>query len=1168
MLGVFVVKGCGMMNEPLELLECNPIIACDPANSVVVEACAGSGKTWLLISRIFRLLLSDVKPSQILAITFTRKAAQEMEDRLEQLLYEMFIKSDEEVIQELIIRGLDFSQAQTLLPRAKNLYQEILSNPQKVSFDTFHGWFTKISSAAPLSSSLVTNGALREDRKRLIDEAMEHWWFHLGRGEGEFKALLQEYLIMLKLVSKSVPMDILQGTASLLEQWGTWQQYLHSFRKGVDPLDVLSEKLPLLKQAKPLSDLQDISKYNWDGLQVAYDCYSQSKASTDEKLAKFLKDLFDSRDFQKGDEKIIKCLEMVLRYPSEPFNIRKNVQACSGELKKILKASDREDLIEKIPEYFEYWINLLDQEKAWQKDRSMFELNKAWIALGTSISKHFREYKANHRILDFNDLEMNVAELLKSEDLANYIQVRLDAKYKHILIDEFQDTNPIQWMILKAWFSAYGVNSDSPKIFIVGDPKQSIYRFRKADSRIFTQAQKFMRSKYGAKLLAKNETRRNPQELINVLNDIFEREKLNHSGFRFDQHSAITKQPNPELNHEVFCLDLVPSSSAEAEPENRNPLSTPMRDSQKGGKSLQSYHEARCVAQIIQYWLSTRKVPDEKGNMRSARFSDFYILVRSKTHILQLERALRDFGLPYQSPRQGGLLQTLEAEDIQALLQVLLTPSNNLALAHVLRTPIFSCSENDLQMLAIKAQGRSWWHAMPETKSELMQEAHQLLLSWRTLANHLPVHDLLDLIYEQGHLYEKYSACSPDLMQTKTIANLEAFLKLALDTNGGRYPSLNSFIDELRVLSKGKQTETPDEGDIVETVDEDISESDLQQTAVKIMTIHSAKGLEAPFVFILNTNDKPQYMDKSGVLMDWPPELEAPKLMFIHHESLLNNQLQLVRQEEKSIYDLENINLLYVAMTRAKQCLVVSGLEKRGDERIEAGSWYEKLVNASVEVKKIEDVIPEEFIKSVKIETSEKSVALQRTFLKIPPLNFQEKIILEDEEEKTFDDPHNPSKPNPDLLLLGTTVHHILESLTNKRLSSKEELKMPSDSQVRSWLGLSQELAEKSIAIVQNILFADQLREYFYGSHIKAAWNELVLMDDQDVMSKIDRLVEFDDQLVILDYKLQIPQPGQYLYEKYYQQLRKYKYLVQQLRNDKPIRAFLIDQHANVKEIV
>ena len=113
-------------------------------------------------------------------------------------------------------------------------------------------------------------------------------------------------------------------------------------------------------------------------------------------------------------------------------------------------------------------------------------------------------------------------------------------------------------------------------------------------------------------------------------------------------------------------------------------------------------------------------------------------------------------------------------------------------------------------MLAIKAQGRSWWHAMPETKSELMQEAHQLLLSWRTLANHLPVHDLLDLIYEQGHLYERYSACSPDLMQTKTIANLEAFLKLALDTNGGRYPSLNSFIDELRVLSKGKQTETPD----------------------------------------------------------------------------------------------------------------------------------------------------------------------------------------------------------------------------------------------------------------------------------------------------------------------------------------------------------------------
>jgi len=141
-------------------------ISCDPKKSVVVEACAGSGKTWLLISRIFRLLLAGFKPSQILAITFTRKAAQEMNDRLATLLLEIHQKTDIEVIKELTDRGLSEVEAEQQLPRARALYEEVLTQPQVIAMETFHGWFSRVSSAAPITSGIVNQGGLREDRQR------------------------------------------------------------------------------------------------------------------------------------------------------------------------------------------------------------------------------------------------------------------------------------------------------------------------------------------------------------------------------------------------------------------------------------------------------------------------------------------------------------------------------------------------------------------------------------------------------------------------------------------------------------------------------------------------------------------------------------------------------------------------------------------------------------------------------------------------------------------------------------------------------------------------------------------------------------------------------------------------------------------------------------------
>ncbi|WP_293599774.1 UvrD-helicase domain-containing protein, partial [Polynucleobacter sp. 35-46-11] len=151
-------------------------IACNPNHSVIVSACAGSGKTWLLVARMVRLLLAGAKPQEILALTFTRKAAQEMRDRLYGLLEQFSNMTDEQLIHELKIRGLDHVEAKKLLPQARALYLKVLMSPQSIVIDTFHGWFGKLLGAAPISAEVQPGFNLREDAKRLQEECMQDWW--------------------------------------------------------------------------------------------------------------------------------------------------------------------------------------------------------------------------------------------------------------------------------------------------------------------------------------------------------------------------------------------------------------------------------------------------------------------------------------------------------------------------------------------------------------------------------------------------------------------------------------------------------------------------------------------------------------------------------------------------------------------------------------------------------------------------------------------------------------------------------------------------------------------------------------------------------------------------------------------------------------------------------
>jgi ATP-dependent helicase/nuclease subunit A len=506
---------------------------------------------------------------------------------------------------------------------------------------------------------------------------------------------------------------------------------------------------------------------------------------------------------------------------------------------------------------------------------------------------------------------------------------KLDSRYRHILLDEFQDTNPQQWLALKGWFDA-AVQADSvPAVFLVGDPKQAIFRFRRADARLFEAARAWLVRSHAAAVHARDESRRCAQPLLDVVNAVFAAEPA-FAGFRTHRAHDATRQGRVE----VLPLARNPAPASEAA---IGGLRDPLRAAREVEDDRRREREAQLLvarlAEIVGgWWLADA---DEPAGGRPARYGDVMILVRRRTHLQVYERALRHAGMPFVTSRQGGLLDTLEAADLMALLAFLVSPFDDLSLAHALRSPIFACSDEDLMRIA-QHPGTSWWQrleALPAAAAGTrLARARDLLGRWLDWADRLPVHDVLDRIYFEGDVMRRYECAVPGPMRAAVAANLNAFIQRALDVDSGRYPSLPRFLAELRDMLDAPAEEAPDEGEIACGAD-----------AIRIMTVHGAKGLEAPIVWILDATATRPGERGFDVLVQWRPGEHAPSTFSLLTRSAERSRAQrLELQDEAGYAAREELNLLYVAMTRARQALIVSGCELRSTP----DSWYARVRGA------------------------------------------------------------------------------------------------------------------------------------------------------------------------------------------------------------------------------
>jgi len=1069
-------------------LEAFYALACDPRRSVVVEACAGAGKTWMLVSRILRALLDGAQPHEILAITFTRKAAGEMRDRLNDWLREFGAPSTSDAtrIEALVQRGLPPSEARELAPQLAALHERVLRAGRPVEVRTFHAWFSQLLRAAPLE--LLNELGLQQDMD-LIEDLADHQPEVFRRFHAAViadAALREDYAALTARRGRSQ-----------LRKWleAGWHKRVEF--ELADAAGVLEDSVPPPALDRPGEHpAQVLLGAAWHAslrelaLALGLGGVKAQDAATGLVFA------LEQADAQARFERVWAAL----------FTEKNTPRKQLGKVEALARIQDELDAI----------AAQIRQLDAHTEHLRMVRLTRALLA-------EFAAYKRARGLADMSDLESCGLALLRDATLAGWVQERLDARIRHVLIDEFQDTSPLQWHALHAWLSAYagaggGASGQRPPgLFIVGDPKQSIYRFRRAEPRVFEAAQRFVVEALGGTMLACDHTRRNAPEVLAALNAVFDQAQRADEFGGFRNHT--TELPNDPAAS-VFLLPRVPRppraarGEAAAQPAPwRDSLTTPRHEPEE----VLREHEAAQVANAI------RALIENDGVAPAAIF----VLSRKRQSLRLVASALQRVHLPYAAVEDAALMDAPEARDLVAVLDAIVSPRHRLSLAQALRSPLFGASDADLIGIAERARDGDWWRALmrPDAEGEAplgaaLQRARTLLPRWRAASMALPPHDLLDRIVFEGDLRERVAATVPPVQRASALATIDAVLAQALTLDGARYATPYNFVRALKRRSVK-------------------AAAAAHADAVQLLTVHGAKGLEAQVVFVMDADPEPKNPDTATLLIDWPVEAEAPRrCAFVYAEAQCPPSLVAVLDAERAARRREELNGLYVAMSRAKQRLVFSATEP--SRRAAAASWWDRIEPMGT------------VLTIAAAGAVDGAVAAPPALLKV--------LTLAPRPASAVPSGVSARRSDTDATRLGKAVHRVLEWGAASRLADLTDLALAAAIEFGAPAGAVAQLA-------QTILRSADCARFFGGAQLRWAGNEVPVGEGGEAL-RIDRLVRLEGTSGpvwwVLDYKLShAPQE----LEAYRAQLLRYREAVRRAQPGEAVRCAFITGTGAVVEI-
>ncbi|GLQ21323.1 double-strand break repair helicase AddA [Algimonas porphyrae] len=870
--------------------------AANPALPKIVNANAGSGKTKVLVDRVSRILLQGTNPDKILCITYTRAAASEMQERLYDKLSAWSVAPDaalKDALEKLYGQPFDHIRPTLDIARVRTLFARALETPEGLKVMTIHAFCERIIQRFPIEAGIMPGFEPLDDpevRTLLVDGRAQ--LLALGREDRSVRNALHH---MAAAKADATIDGLIFAAARNVDRLQAWTDAggVAPFRaeSGLSPDDSVASIAEAAWHATDMARVRAVAALcQTSKAKAAQDFVARVAAldAMDDPVAAFhlYSDVFLKQDGDPRARVLVKAVTDI-----DPF-----ISADSPEAARVLAAQTR------------------------IKACRIAEMSEALLTLGRALGDIYQRDKHAARGLDFNDLILKTRDLLKRRDVSEWVAYKLDGGIDHVLLDEAQDTSPEQWEIIDALTQDFRQDSpdrDGPDraFFAVGDPKQSIYRFQGAAPEIFMDSVR-TRTAPGDSPVELRMSFRSAQQVLDVVDALF----LDQGGLQAMFDADARPEPTDLVRHDAARQDpglvelwpLTPKAEAVAD---REPWDTTPVDAQGDGDPR--VRLAREMASTIAHWIeSGEAVFDRKLNaLRPIHAGDVLILVQKRIGGLfnALIKALKDEGLPVAGADRLVLQEALIVRDLLALTRFVLLPQDDLSLAEALKSPLFGLDDEALFSLCVDREG-TLWEAV-QSRDPALTAALNALQADGGLAPYEFYARLLDRVSPQGLTYREALLRRLGLESREA---LDAFLSIALSHQQREAPSLQRFLQAFTA------------NDVEIKRDKDPAGRD-----VRVMTVHGAKGLEAPVVFLPDTTRAPRA--SSGGL------IKAGESYILAPSSTESTPLVDRYKAENDAEELrEYMRLLYVAMTRAESRLVVCGyFHGRNDPGYQDGSWYD-----------------------------------------------------------------------------------------------------------------------------------------------------------------------------------------------------------------------------------